>query len=317
MQVVQSFLFSIGRGGLSLYEQRLLLSIVDNVQVFVKGKVLKKLKKNDINLPHYLRIVVDVSTLLTDGSTHYNYVREAARSLARKTIEYWDTDGDTWRLYSIIDNVFYAKRSGQLSFTVNYDLLSLICDFSKGFSRYELNTAIQLSTSYTVRLYSLLNSMSSPYKLSIQDLRNMFCCNDKYSRNSDFIKRIIEPAKQELDMMQCNSFDYQLITKGRKITHILFIPIRRQQQTTEQLAAQASLSFFVEREVYLLLLNYMGFTYKELSCHKILLKNFCSLPASLDRLQNIYDRAKRKSMEKGYIINAMKSEVTNNKQLII
>lgn len=313
MQIIQSFLFSIGRGGMSLYEQRILLAVVENCQELYKGKVIYKLKPEDIDIPQALRVVLNARDILTDGSKHYEYVRDAARSLARKTMEYWDTQRNVWRLFSLIDNVTYYKGSGQLSFYVNYQLLAIICDFSKGFSRFELNTAFELQSTYSVRLYSLLCSCSRPWDLRLDELRRIFDTGDKYKQNADFIKKIIKPAKEELDAKGCNSFNYELIKDRQKIVAIRFIPLKRAEPTVDELAAKCSLSFFVDREIYLLLMNYMNFTYKELSSHKKLLKAFCSLPAAIDRIRNILTRAKRKDKSKGYIIEAMRSEVTHFK----
>lgn len=313
MQIIQSFLFSIGRGGLSLYEQRILLCVVENCQVLYKGKIISRLKKEDIDIPQYIKIVVNARDILSDGSKHYEYVRDAARSLARKTIEYWDTERKVWTLFSVIDNVRYYKGSGQLSFHVNYQLLAIISDFSKGFSRFELNTAFELKSSYSVRLYSLLCSCSRPWTIRLDELRRIFDTGDMYKQNADFIKKIIKPSKEELDHKQCNSFDYEIVKEKTKIVAITFKPIKRQAPTVEDLAAKCGLSFFVDREIYLLLMNYIGFTYKELSCHKQLLKAFCELPAALDRIRNIEARVRKKGKGKGYVIEAMRSEVNHFK----
>ena len=309
MDIIQSFLYSIGRGDFTLYEQRLLLSIANNAQEFVKGRVVTNLSAAKLMLPEIYIVRLKSRDILSDGSNHYEYVRDAARSLASKRIEFWDRTLSMWRSFSIIDNVIYRSRSGELSFTVSSSFLSVLFDFSKGFSKYDINIALQLSSTYTIRLYSIMCNASRPFEYSIENLRYMLNVGDKYKLTADLIRNTLDVAQKELDDKNVNSFRYERIRNGNKVLSVKLIPVKRQAVSNESLIANVGLSYFLNREIQLIMMDSIGFTYKELSAHKVLLKKFCLLPASMDRVRNILQRAKNRNMNKGYVINAIKSEV--------
>lgn len=214
-----------------------------------------------------------------------------------------------WRSFSIIDNIIYRSRSGELSFTVSSSFLSVLFDFSKGFSRYDINIALQLSSTYTIRLYSIMCNASRPFEYSIENLRYMLNVGDKYKLTADLIRNTLDVAQKELDDKNVNSFRYERIRKGNKVLSVKLIPVKRQAVSNESLIASVGLSYFLNREIQLIMMDSIGFTYKELSAHKVLLKKFCHLPASMDRIRNILQRSKNRGMNKGYVINAIKSEV--------
>lgn len=70
MDIVQSFLFSIGRCPLSLYEQRIMCIIVKHASMFRSNKVMKsQLYKWDVNEDD-IKITLSVRDVLGDDNKH-------------------------------------------------------------------------------------------------------------------------------------------------------------------------------------------------------------------------------------------------------
>ena len=130
----------------------------------------------------------------------------------------------------------------------------------------------------------------------------------------DFIKRVIEPAKRELDAMCVSSFAFEPIKTGQKVTSIQFTPIHRREHTAEELAAMIPVSAMIDTELKIFMINAFGFTVKELGAHKILLDNFNKIPYKFDILYSLRDRVRRKNRSKGYVIEAMRGEVSTFKE---
>lgn len=74
-----------------------------------------------------------------------------------------------------------------------------------------------------------------------------------------------------------------------------------------------SVTALVDTEVRIFLINAFGFTVKELGAHKVLLEQFCKLPYKFDVLYSLRDRVRRKGKTKGYVIEALRSEVKGYK----
>ena len=70
-----------------------------------------------------------------------------------------------------------------------------------------------------------------------------------------------------------------------------------------------SVTALVDTEVRIFLINAFGFSVKELGAHKVLLEQFCKLPYKFDVLYSLRDRVRRKNKSKGYVIEALRSEV--------
>lgn len=315
MEIVQSFIYSVSRVELSLYEQRILLKVVEFAQSQLKGRLLKNsLFRMEHDLDN-VRIEIPVRYILTEGSKHYEDVREAAIKLMGRRFEFWDTNSGAWYSSPLIYNVAYVEGGGLLSFYVSKMLFDVILDFTKGFCKYDLETALSLSSPYAVRMYALVASQTRPIVYTIGQLKKMFGVENKYKQTRDFLIKVIDAAKKILDDAQCNSFTYSKIKNGKKVESICIAPLKRRQLTPDELAAKVSLKRLVDNEILIVLISYMGFTTKEISAHKILLNDFCKLPYCTDTIYNIERRFRKGKKNKGYVIAAIRDEVDNFKRL--
>ena len=157
-------------------------------------------------------------------------------------------------------------------------------------------------------------SQPGPISFTIDYLKQMFGVQDKYKQTRDFIKRVIEPAKKELDSMCVSSFAFEPIKTGQKVTSIQFTPIHRREHTAEELAAMLPVTAIIDTELKIFLINAFGFTVKELGAHKVMLEQFSKIPYKYDILYSLRDRVRRKKRSKGYVIEAMRGELKTFKE---
>lgn len=315
MEIVQSFIYSVSRVQLSLYEQRILLKVIEHAQTVLKGKLVKNcLFRMEHNLDN-VKIEIPVRYILTEGSKHYEDIKEAAIKLMGRRFEFWDSQAKAWYSSPLIYNVAYVQGSGLLSFYVSKMLYDVALDFTRGFCRYDLETALSLSSPYAVRLYAIVSSQSRPIVYRISELKKMFGVEDKYKQTRDFILKVIDPAKRILDREGCNSFTYSKIKEGNKVTALCIAPLKRRQLTADELAAKVSLKRLVNNEILIVMISYMGFTTKEISAHKVLLHQFCELPYAVDTIYNIERRFRSKKKNKGYVIAAIRDEVDSFRRM--
>ena len=166
-----------------------------------------------------------MSDFLTDGEDkNHSRIKAALKSLHQKTFTYCD-DG-VWECFSIIANPRIRLRSSRVSFIVDARVWDVLLDFTRGFSRYDLEVAFTLESSYSMRIYEMLAGQTDPIAYSIDSLRKEFGLEEKYRLNKDFIRRVIESARNELDTKSPVTFTYRPLKDGKKITRILFFPVR-------------------------------------------------------------------------------------------
>lgn len=224
-EVVQSYIATTAMYDFNVYEKRVLYNLVKLAQSQIEGvRLADNLYRIEHGLGNFLQIELPISDFLTDNDDK-NHVRikAALKSLHRKTFEY--RDEDVWECMSIIANPKLQQHSSRVSFIVNTKVWDVLLDFSRGFSRYDLEVAFALESCYSMRFYELLASQDGPITYSIDSLRKTFGLEDKYALTKDFIRRVVEAAKSELDMKSPVSFTYVGVKSGRKITHITFTPV--------------------------------------------------------------------------------------------
>lgn len=319
MQLIQSYIFSVCRSSLSLYEQRIILRIVEHAQVMFKEQTMKEIVGSRISVNDNIKITLTLRDVMSsnDTSKHYDYVRAALVSLMSRKVDFWDTDRKIWYGSPVIYNCTIVKASGQATFYVSRMFLCALLDFTKGYSQYSLEVALSLKSPYSVRLYMLLCNQRHTVEFTIDQLRRMLCPEGAaYQQSADFIKRIIQPAKNELDKVGCNSFDFtKKCGSYNRTTALMFHPIKRE-VSDDTLRSKVSVSRIVDRHLWIILTSEAGFSYRELSAHKKLWEAFQKCPDSLSICLDIINRARAAGKTKGWIIQAIRSECAAYKIVI-
>lgn len=226
-EVVQSYIVTTAMYDFSVYEKRVLYRLVELAQSQIQGvRLAENLYRIDHAYREFVRIELPISDFLTGSDDkHHSRVKEALRSLHSKTFTY--RDAQVWECFSIIANPVIELHSSKVSFFVNAKVWDVLLDFSKGFTRYDLRTAFSLESPYSMRLFEMLCCQESPITLSIESLRKTFALEDKYPLNKDFIRKVIDSARRELDAKSPVTFTYTPLKDGRKFNRIIFFPVRQ------------------------------------------------------------------------------------------
>lgn len=308
MELTQSFLLSVTRVRLSLYEQRILTKIVEHGQSVIQG--LSPLQYKHVTNPFSNEeITIPIRYILTEGTKDYAKVIEACKALMSRQFEFYNPTTKTYYTDTCIHNVKHIQGSGKVSFMVSRVLFDVMFDFQLGYKKYDLEEALNLPTPYAVRMYVLLNGQTNPLTWSVEKLKAMFGVSDKYTQTADFIKKVIEPARLALVNAKCNGFTYSRITEGKKVTHLRFFPVKVNPEDKKEYPAMSKEELVQVKAIQLMLREDMQFTWKEIGANKSTIEKFARLRNAVDLLWAIEARAKRKRMDKGYIVNALKSEV--------
>lgn len=225
-QVVQSYIATTAMYDFNVYEKRVMYNLVRLAQSQIEGVVLTdNLHKICHDMKGYVHVTLPLSDFLADEEDkNHRRVKDALKSLHRKTFEY--LDDDIWECISIIALPKIALHSRQVSFIVDSRVWDVLLDFSRGFSRYDIEVAFRLESCYSMRFYELMACQKEPITYSIDALRRIFKLEDKYAFTKDFIKRVVESSKIELDQKSPVSFTYAPVKDGKRITQLIFFPVR-------------------------------------------------------------------------------------------
>ena len=310
MQLVQSYIFSVCRSSLSLYEQRIVLRIVEFAQTMLADVTMRDVVGSQMSVDDNVKVSLSLRDVMRDDAKakHYEYVREAFSSLMSRKVEFWDAGKKMWYGSSVIYNCSIVKASGKATFYVSRVFLCALLDFTKGYCQYDLEVALSLKSPYSVRLFMLLCNQQHPIEFSIDQLKRMLCQDpDAYTQSADFIKRVVEPSRKELDAKGCNSFTITKISGAyNKTVALMFHPVKRTKADT--LRAQVSTARIIDRHLWIILSSQANFSYRELSAHKKLWEGFQQVPDCLSICLDIVARARATGKRKGWIIQAIRAE---------
>ncbi|MGL4907814.1 MAG: replication initiation protein [Bacteroidales bacterium] len=162
------------------------------------------------------------------GGTQYKEVTDAFDALVKKTISItFKTNSKGYKRGDYVGGSLVnlpELKDGIMSFVVHKFVWQSALDFSMGFTKLDLTTAMRLKSAYSMRFFEFAKKWSDTkyWKVSIEEFREVFGCVDKYPALYDLKRYIIDNAKKELDEVAPWSFNYICHKVGKKIDSFEF-----------------------------------------------------------------------------------------------
>lgn len=358
-EVVESYIFATSHRKISIYSERLMLRIIEMAQQYLNGVSFKDgtgIGQVNCNREGDAEIEIPIRSLLAnDDDTNYKNAKDAimelmtcpwsmerqARDLKSGELLYYP-DGRPRMSFIASNLISYCEvnvKPGVAMVKVPKFTWNVLLDFSKGFRRYDLSTALALKKPAALRLFKLVSYQDYPMTIAIEDLRAMWGFDEKdangeyvkYKSNSDFIKKTIDSAKEELDEKASWTFTYtkncalsDKRNNGRRgaktITSITFFPVRRmgRMATSVFVREMDDPLDVIGRDSYNILLRDLDFSVQGLKNNLMLFK--AVKKAGMDLfgfLQEIKPKACRATNPMGYTINAIKKRLTESYGVVL
>lgn len=314
--VLQSYIMTTAKYDFSVYEKRIIYRLVELAQCEVQGLDFRRdCRKIEHDLFGLVNITLPIRDLLNnEEDKNYTRIKEALLRLKNKSFEY--EDEEVWQSISIIAFPDIKKRASTVSFTIHPKIWDCVLDFSKGFRKYELQTAMSFESVYSMRFYELLSGQEKPLSYAFEDLKAMFQIDGKYKETKDFIKRVVVPAKKELDEKSPYSFDYKINKTGRKFTSITLFPVcqpehRDSDLENKELQKQVSPGMILGRQSKDYLRHSFDFTTAEIKQNLEIFTQASKKFDLIEFLSKVKPRANRANNPKGYVIASIKSQLKN------
>lgn len=316
---IQSYIFTTAKYDFNAYEKRIMYRLVEFAQDEIKGvmirdhlhKITPTLFGREITMP-----VADI--LRNEKDQNYTIAKKAFRSLAQKGVEY--EDDEIWQYTSIISSPKIDKIKGYVIFTVLDDIWRCLLDFTKGFRKYELVTAMQFKSVYSMRMYELMSGQKRPLEFTFEDLKVRFGVKDKYKLVGHFKTRVLDIAKKELDESSPYSFNYIEVKDGRKVVGFKFFPTFNPDNKdanlyATELRSKVSASAQISREAYDYFRYSFEFKADEISKNKkTIIEGEQKIPDFVGFLSSLVGPSRTAKNRIGYVINAIKKKTAESSQ---
>ena len=211
--LILSHVFLFSKQNFTIWEKRLMLYIIydENIQD-VAYRIINKEQNNfeQIDTINYILRFADISKDRFD----YKRIKTAFVGLANKNFIYNDDNNGNWKQRTFLAFPEFIKFRGQVKFTMQSDVIKIITEVKKGYSKLNFEILISLKSVYSIRFYEMFinkaNEGNKKHEIKIEDLKDFLGCKGKYTKINMFEKRVIKPAKKELDEFADQTFEYQL-----------------------------------------------------------------------------------------------------------
>ncbi len=322
---MQSVILTMARYNFNVYEKRVLYRLVELAQ----GEMLGLNFKNEsakVKIAHglsdYKEITLPIRSILgNEEDKNHARIKKAIFGLSRKSFIY--EDDKTIEQINIVLSPKIYKGSSTITFIIEPKIWDCCLDFTRGYKKYELKTAMSFKCVYSMRFYELFADQGSPITFSIEQLKEMFGLVGKYRDYTSFIKKVIEPAKKELDEHSTYSFDWHPHEEskiGKKIVCVTFIPYKIHREQSDELERnrlkmQISSSItlgndFRARQIREYIINSFGFTEQELRANEEKLKYIASLSDPMGYIEIIKRNARERARDpKAFFMGVVKSDI--------
>ena len=165
-----------------------------------------------------------------DGTNAYRQLKQARQNLYERNIRLHDGKGKVTDMRWVY-RASYADGDGYISMAFSPDIKPYLTELNGYFTSYHLMEIRDFKSSHAIRLYELMMQYKKTgwMKETVEGLKIMFDVADNYSRWSDFKRDVIEISTKEINTKTNYKIKYDLIRRGRKITHVNFTFARNEQ----------------------------------------------------------------------------------------
>lgn len=273
---------------MSIHEQRVLLRVMEYVNASLKGmRISDNLRQLTTTQTTFKLIMPTSDAFFSDMKP--KEMEEELMILSKRMFQY--RDNRQWWACGYIEHPHVDYGTGLMEFEIWKPFWNVLLNFVRGFREIELNKALLLPTTYSLRFYMLMSGKTKPLEMSVEDFKEwMGIKSDLYKdakgnhRIDHLEERVIRPAKKVLDESCPYTFTYEKIrvnsrSQRSRVTGFRFHSVYQPQFRDPELEKNSLMSKITNKgligeDVYRYLKNNFGYTDETLKHHKIIIRTW-------------------------------------------
>ena len=201
------------RFNLSAQEQKIMLYLISQVS------------PQDEDFMDYQFTIADFCKIcgIEYNGKNYHDLKETLKGLRDKS--FWFFDNNEIVTVGWLAKVRISPKTGNVKIRLDEDLKPFLLNIKERFTAYELLWTLNFKSKYTIRLYEYIKSIHfHKDEIYIKDcpldaLKGVMGA-EKYKAYTDFKKRVLIPAVEEINEYSDESIEFKEIKKGRWVAEI-------------------------------------------------------------------------------------------------
>ncbi len=165
----------------------------------------------------------------TDKRHVYHQLREAMDALYDRSVTLHETDEETGEPQVTrtrwISRASYVDGAGRIKVVFTEDVIKYIHKLETEFTSYQLEKVGNMTSAHAVRIYELLAQFVSTGNrtINLKWLRETLQMeSNEYKLTADFLKRVLDPAVEQINKHSDLVVSYKPVKTGRAITDFAF-----------------------------------------------------------------------------------------------
>lgn len=217
--VVQANDLIAGKQGLSLDTAKFMRTII------------MQIKPEDTEFNEYHVTTSQAAKLLgVSKSNLYKKMRSVSKEITDHPVDIFSHEQKKFVTYPWVSMVYYDDTDG-LVITINEKLRPFLLGLKEHYTQYHLSEIMQMRSIFAIRIFELLQKDNlfkylpedgTYIDLKVEDIRIACDCEKKLTRYSDFKKRVLDKACEEIERTTTYTVSYTEIKNGRTIETIRF-----------------------------------------------------------------------------------------------
>ncbi len=227
---IQSNDITTARSILNIYERRIINAIIQNVSDLIKYSAKYKVQAID-----YYPDAGDPTALILEFRANeiakhdrYEEVRQALETLRSRAV--WIEKKSGTRITGFLNWAELPKNSETIKISIDSVFYQTLFNLSNGYTIFQATVMNSLTSIHATKLYEVLAGFrdKEAIVLTIDELRRLTNCIDKYPQYGSFKKYVLEVAKKQLDNNNLTDirFTYKDIKQRQQVVKIQFSIIK-------------------------------------------------------------------------------------------
>jgi plasmid replication initiation protein len=165
-----------------------------------------------------------------DEANAYKQLKEARQNLFDRVIRLRTADGEVDDLRWVY-RAKYKDGEGYIKLSFSPTVAPYLTELKSHFTSYHLMEISEFKSGHAIRLYELMMQYKETgwMKESVDGLKAMFNVADMYPSWYEFKRRVINTAVKEINAKTNYTIKYELVKRGRNVTHVNFTFARNDQ----------------------------------------------------------------------------------------
>lgn len=209
-------LLAITEAELSFFERRIYWMVIKEL------KSIQRMKTDEIKPYSEITFEFHYSNIYNSG--HPIELKPILSHMRQRTIS-WTDEREINNDIVIFPETSYSTKTGVITLTMYHKVIPLFLDLSKGYSSFQLEYALALSSTYAQIMYPLLSRFrkSGVWRVSLEELRELMGVGkSKYANYAHFRQRVIDIALNQINKETDLSVSYEDTKTRKSITGLVF-----------------------------------------------------------------------------------------------